>query len=199
MNQTLPDDLTDFLDSLVAEFLANAKNQFLPTGDVPPEAARKKALLKAQQLHQTAFINWQEQNPERLVPCQVVINQIARRLLVPTQDLAKTARQNGFDLFALRKDYPAAPLDILASRLLNLPDPCVITIMDNGHLTSRESNFPLRGKEMFPLEVKVWEQCHKSSRVKKESRLGWVVYAWPVHEVDWKREILRTVVPEIEV
>src|SRR5260370_1141732 len=47
-----------------------------------------------------------------------------------------------------------------------------------------------------PAEVKCQRYVHYYSRAKRIQEDGWTVHGWPVHQTDWKREILRSVVDE---
>ena len=42
------------------------------------------------------------------------------------------------------------------------------------------------------MERSVWRRAHEQSQAVLEADFCRRVQAWPVHELDWKREILRT-------
>jgi Zn-dependent peptidase ImmA (M78 family) len=58
-------------------------------------------------------------------------NLLAHRLLVPTCWFADDAPGLGQDVLKLKERYRTASHEVIAMRLLDLPAPCVITILDN--------------------------------------------------------------------
>ena len=57
---------------------------------------------------------------------------IAPRLLVPTKLLRGELRTCGFDVLKLQARFRSATAEVVAQRLLDLDEPCVITIADDG-------------------------------------------------------------------
>jgi Zn-dependent peptidase ImmA (M78 family) len=123
-------------------------------------------------------------------------NLFAHRLLVPTLWYAADAPACAYDLLALKKRYSTASHEVLALRMLDLPDPCIITIIDNDHVHKRRSNAQRVRKELVPVEEKCRAYVNKHGRPHVVRSKGWTVNGWPVHQADWKREILRSVVDE---
>lgn len=123
-------------------------------------------------------------------------NLFAFRLLAPTTWFADAARTCGYDLFALKERFATAGHEILAWRMLDLSEPCVITILDNGSIVRRKGNAFRPPKGLARAESACVEHVHEYSRPFEVSRDGWSVQGWPVHTVDWRREILRSVVDE---
>lgn len=120
----------------------------------------------------------------------------ADHLLVPAGWLEGEARAAGFDLFALKERFDTAGHDVIAWRLLDLDQPCIITVIDNGHVARRRSNAWRVTKELSSVEENCQRQVHRYSRPCRVSEEGWDVQGWPVHRADWRREILRSVVEE---
>ncbi|HEV8060038.1 MAG TPA: ImmA/IrrE family metallo-endopeptidase [Gemmataceae bacterium] len=121
-------------------------------------------------------------------------NLFANRLLVPQSWLAADAPGLHYDIAALKERYRTASHEVVGMRLLDLPAPCIITIIDNGHIHRRRSNsMPVR-RSLEPPEVLCQEYVHHFSRVHRVQEGSWTVQGWPVHQVDWKREVLRSVV-----
>jgi len=117
----------------------------------------------------------------------------ACRLLVPTCWFMADARTHAHDVLELKKRYTTASHEVLAWRLLDLPDPCVITIVDNEHVSRRRSNaWPVTRRLAQP-ERDCLEYVHAFSRPRRIQAEGWTVHGWPVHQADWRREILRSV------
>jgi predicted transcriptional regulator len=121
----------------------------------------------------------------------------AEHLLAPTDWFAGDARTLGHDLLDLKARYPTASHEVLAWRLLDLPEPCIITVVDNDHVHRRRSNaFPVR-KELETVERACQRYVNQYSRPRVMREDGWTVQGWPVHRPDWKREVLRSVVEEV--
>jgi Zn-dependent peptidase ImmA (M78 family) len=125
-------------------------------------------------------------------------NLFAHRLLVPTCWYADDAANLEYDLPQLKKRYRTASHEVLALRMLDLPAPCIITIIDNDHIHKRRSNaWPVR-KKLEPAEERCRIRVNKDGKPHTVRSAGWTVRGWPVHQTDWKREILRSVVDEVE-
>jgi hypothetical protein len=123
-------------------------------------------------------------------------NLFAQRLLVPTPWLAEEARASDHDLLALKARFPSAGHEMIAWRLLDLPGPCVITIVDNDEVQRRRGNAWRAPRHLSPVERECQRYVHHYSRPQVVDRAGWRVQGWPIHEADWKREVLRSVVEE---
>jgi hypothetical protein len=125
-----------------------------------------------------------------------VADTFAARLLVPTSWLASEARSNGYDLLALADVFGTAGHELIAWRLLDLDSPCAITVIDNGRVEKRRANAFRPPKQLTAAEEACRRKVHETSRPATVRDDGWTVQGWPVHEVDWKREILRSVPDE---
>ena len=123
-------------------------------------------------------------------------NLFAYRLLVPSCWFGDDARLCDYDLLELKRRYATASHEVIAWRMLDLPEPCIITIVDNEHVSRRRSNAWPVTRQLTPIEKRCLRYVHESSRPKRMQTDGWTVTGWPVHQLDWYREILRTVVDE---
>lgn len=132
----------------------------------------------------------------RAMTGESLANRFADRLLVPTRWLAEQARLTGFDLFALKRSFHTASHEVIAWRLLDLPEPSIITIIDNEQVSRRRGNTCRPPRELSDPEQRCLAQVHRYSRPYEVNDAGWHVQGWPVHQVDWKREILRSQVDE---
>ena len=121
-------------------------------------------------------------------------NLFAHHLLVPTCWFASDAPLLGYDVLELKQRYPTASHEVLALRMLDLPEPAIITVVDNDHISRRRSNAWRVRKELEPVERQCQRYVSHYSRPKVVREGGWTVQGWPVHQADWKREILRSVV-----
>jgi Zn-dependent peptidase ImmA (M78 family) len=148
--------------------------------------------IKAEILHRLGI------DPEGARPMmgESLANLFANRLLAPTPWLARRARACGYDLLELKAAFATASHEVLAWRLLDLPEPCVITVVDNGSIHKRKSNAWRVKRELAPAERECQRYVHQHSRPRLVRSGGWTVQGWPVHQPDWKREVLRSVVEE---
>ena len=134
-----------------------------------------------------------EPSQARAMIGESLANLFAYRLLVPTCWFAEDAKAMDYDLLALKKRYATSSHEVLAWRLLDLPEPCIITILDNEHISRRRSNAWPTKRALLPAEEQCWKYVTQHSRPKVVRDDEWTVTGWPVHELEWKREILRSV------
>jgi Zn-dependent peptidase ImmA (M78 family) len=121
-------------------------------------------------------------------------NLLAYHLLVPQRWFADDAPHLDYNLLELKKRYKTASHEVIAWRFLDLPSPSIVTIIDNEHIYRRRSNaWPTR-RHLEPAEEECQRYVHYYSRPKAVQKDQWTVHGWPVHQPDWKREILRSVV-----
>ena len=134
-----------------------------------------------------------EPSQARAMAGESLANLFAYRLLVPTCWFAEDAKTFAYDLLALKKRYATSSHEVLAWRFLDLPEPCVVTIIDNEHIHRRRSNAWPTKRQLQPIEEKCWKHVtqHGAPKVMRDDE--WTVTGWPVHQLDWKREILRSV------
>jgi hypothetical protein len=78
--------------------------------------------------------------------------------------------------------------------MLDLPQPCIITILDNDQIHRRRSNAWRVKRALAIAEVQCQRYVHEHGRPHVFRQTGWTVQGWPVHQHDWKREVLRSVV-----
>jgi IrrE N-terminal-like domain len=123
-------------------------------------------------------------------------NLFAYRLLVPSCWFNADARALDYNLLQLKARFRTSSHEVIAWRFLDLPEPCVVTILDHGHVSRRRSNGPRMTRALFPAETKCQEYVTRTSRPKLIRGDGVTVQGWPVHSPDWKREILRTVIDD---
>jgi Zn-dependent peptidase ImmA (M78 family) len=129
----------------------------------------------------------------RAMTGESLANLFSYRLLVPTCWFVADARAMNYDLLALKQRYSTSSHEVLAWRFLDLAEPCIVTIIDNERIHRRRSNaYPTR-RELLPAEEQCWKYVTHHGRSKLVRDDEWTVQGWAVHQLDWKREILRTV------
>jgi hypothetical protein len=132
----------------------------------------------------------------RVMAGESLANLFAYRLLVPTCWFAGDAPAHEYDVLALKARYATASHEVIAWRFLDLPEPCAVTVVDNDHVSRRRSNAWRIGRELLPPERQCQRYVHHYSRPHVVREGEWTVQGWPVHQADWKREILRSVADE---
>ena len=123
---------------------------------------------------------------------ETIANQLAGRLLLPRDWFAAAGEECGWDLAELKRRFSTASHELIARRMLDFSPQVAITIFDHGRRTFRRGNLPGRLPPLVPLEQAAWRGAHELGEVTLESDHRLSVQAWPVHEPEWKREILRS-------
>ncbi|TWT67597.1 hypothetical protein Pla123a_41530 [Posidoniimonas polymericola] len=124
-----------------------------------------------------------------------IANQFASSLLLPRRWFLPQASRLDWSIAGLKSEFATASHELIARRVLALyTGPIAVTVVDNGSQTWR------RGCRWRPpppchAELEAWKTAFDSGQpVVSYCRADKVrrVRAWPVHEPDWKREILLT-------
>jgi hypothetical protein len=118
---------------------------------------------------------------------------IVPRILVPSRLLRGAQKTSRGDLFGLKSIFTTASLETIAMRLLDLDEPCVITIADDGVVTSRRGNRFAATRQLESAETECLNRVMELDlphRVRKE---GWTAQGWPVADRPLRRVILRAV------
>jgi len=118
---------------------------------------------------------------------------VVPRILIPTRLLRAALRECKYDVPALKAVFATASPEAVALRLLDLDEPCVIAIIDDGVVALRRSN-------RFPAP-KTLEQAERTCQAKVAElelphrvRQGeWTSHGWPVPDRPFQRIILRSV------
>jgi hypothetical protein len=129
-----------------------------------------------------------------------VANRLASSLLLPRRWFAADGVETDWDLLALKERYVTASHELIARRMLEMRPPIVITVCDLGRVRWRQSNVAPRPPVLAREERSAWRETHLTGLTVAatpdlESGLQ-SVRCWPIHEPDWKREILRSEVVE---
>ncbi len=129
-----------------------------------------------------------------------VANAIAGRLLLPWRWFREQGLACDWDLRELKKVFTTASHELIARRMLDMPDRIVLTLFDQGHVTWRRSNTGTRSQPICDQELQCWRECHDLGLATYGEIVGEEfstipLRCWPVHEPEWKREILRMDMP----
>lgn len=139
-----------------------------------------------------AFCRQEQLSPWEITPSQRewLANQLAKRLLLPMPHFARDVRRHQAHLHTLKERYGTASFEVIARRLLDLPEPLILTIADQGTISSRQKNFPGRMPPLSPLERHLWQLTHQTGQDHFQENSSHSVHAWAIHEPQWRREIL---------
>jgi predicted transcriptional regulator len=126
-----------------------------------------------------------------------VANLFAVRLLLPTRWFGGDARWAGWDVAALHERYRTAGQEVIAWRLLDLPEPCVITVVDDGRVRRRRSNAWRINKKLSAPEQACQQFVHERNQAHVVRAGGWMVQGWPLGAAARGCEVLRSVADDI--
>jgi Zn-dependent peptidase ImmA (M78 family) len=125
----------------------------------------------------------------------VVANRMASRLLLPQELFANDANECHWDLLGLKEIYATASHELIARRMLDFPPPVIVAVYDQNQLTWRKSNAGFRMPQMSQREIAARRQAHETAQSVYDDGPP-AIRAWPIHEPQWKREIIRVEVDE---
>lgn len=124
-----------------------------------------------------------------------VADLLARRLILPTAWFVACGLNCGWDLFELKQAFPTASHELIARRMLDCEPPIVITIFDHGRVTFRRANVAWPATLLSSDEQACRRRAARTlAPARLEAQAG-NVSAWPIHEPDWPREIVRMELP----
>jgi Zn-dependent peptidase ImmA (M78 family) len=131
---------------------------------------------------------------------ELVANRLANAILLPRRWFAVDGREHDWDLLELKERYSTASHELIARRMLEMRQPIVITVCDQGRVNWRRSNVSSRPPELLDEEKSIWKAVNRtglpmSETLDAETGLE-KVCCWPVHELGWKREIIRSEIAE---
>jgi Zn-dependent peptidase ImmA (M78 family) len=130
-----------------------------------------------------------------------VANHLASCLLLPRESFAADGRRLDWNLAELKQRYATASHELIARRMLEMSPPIVVTLCDQGQVRWRRSNAGSRPPQLLPDELAVWRDAHASGEMSEATpdpaTTGLEkIQAWPIHEPNWKREIIRSAIAE---
>jgi hypothetical protein len=133
---------------------------------------------------------------------EAVANRLAGGLLLPRGWFLDAGRACDWDLFDLKQDFATASHELIARRMLEMPPPVVVTVWDNGQRGWRRSNAPGRVPPVTQCEADCRRAAHDlgdPARCDHGDLPDGIadVRAWPIHETEWKREIMRMELGEV--
>ncbi len=122
-----------------------------------------------------------------------LVASIVPRLLLPTRWFDKDSHKAGFDLVALKDRYLTVSYEMIALRWLDLDDPCVIAIVDDGAVATRRGNRSAAGRVLTAAETACLGRVEAEREPQTLRRDDWTSRGWPVPNGPFNRIILRSV------
>ena len=117
---------------------------------------------------------------------------IAPRLLLPTRWFGTVARKANNDLVRIQEVFDTVGLEVIALRLLDLDEHCVIAMVDDGNVALRRSNAMQATKKLTPAEELCIERVIEHEEPQTVRKDGWTSRGWPVPTGPFNRILLRS-------
>ncbi|HZZ73573.1 MAG TPA: ImmA/IrrE family metallo-endopeptidase [Pirellulales bacterium] len=121
-----------------------------------------------------------------------IANQLAGRILLPSDWFFEAGAACDWDLLELKRVFATASHELIARRMLDRSAALTMTVFDHGARTWRRSPFGRAGQGVSFLEQACWRAAHERAEPAERQDDSMRVRAWPIHEPNWKREILQT-------
>jgi hypothetical protein len=130
-----------------------------------------------------------------------VANRLAGRLLLPRKWFVTAGGAVDWDLLELKRKFATASHEMVVRRMLEMPALVIITLWDQGNIQWRRSNVMHSPPPPTAAEHNAWQAAHRLAQPARcdGSELPEGVEdirAWPIHEPEWRREIVRTKLAE---
>ncbi len=122
---------------------------------------------------------------------------IAARFLLPTKMFAKDARAFGYDLPALKERYATASWEAIALRFVDLEDPCVVAVIDDGVVHLRRANTFPATRKLTAAEQACFDRVAHLDAPERVRQDGWTVHGWPIPDRPFRRVVLRAVPDDV--
>ncbi|HTQ38282.1 MAG TPA: ImmA/IrrE family metallo-endopeptidase [Pirellulales bacterium] len=126
---------------------------------------------------------------------EMIANGMAARLLLPHKQFQRDGNECGWDLFRLKEIYATASHELLGRRMLDFSSPVIVAVYDQNQLTWRKTNAAYRLPPPGERELRCRRQAHETCQAIYDDGPP-AIRAWPIHEPQWQREIMRVEVDE---
>ncbi len=122
---------------------------------------------------------------------------VVARILIPTRLLRLALRECQWDVAKLHERFHTASMEAVALRLLDLEEPCVIAVVDDGIVASRRSNFASVSRKLETAEQECVSRISELELPHQTRRDGWRAWGWPVPNRPFRRILLRAVPDDV--
>ena len=122
---------------------------------------------------------------------------VVARLLIPTRMLRSAANRCKYDVLALKAAFATATTEAVALRLLDLDEPCVIAIVDDGVVATRRGNRTAEPKRLTAAEQECVDRVMALDLPHRVRTEGWTAQGWPVPDRAFRRILVRAVPDDV--
>jgi predicted transcriptional regulator len=122
---------------------------------------------------------------------------VAARLLLPTRMFRSAASRCKYDVPTLKALFATATTEAVALRLLDLDEPCVIAVVDDGQVAMRRGNRAAETKRLTAAEQECVDRVLALDVPQRVRRDGWTAQAWPVPDRPFRRILVRAVPDDV--
>jgi predicted transcriptional regulator len=126
-----------------------------------------------------------------------LVGLITPRILLPTRWFEREAPRQGYDLWKLKEVFSSATYEMITARLLDLEEPCIMVIVDDGEVAARKSNRTSAPKKLTDTEKKCLDKVGELGEPQTVRSESWTVRGWPIPTGPFNRIILRSVPEEL--
>ena len=127
-----------------------------------------------------------------------IVGLIAPRLLLPSRWFPGDVSRAGFDVLKIKEKYVTVGYEMIALRLLELDEPCLIAIVDDdGTIAARKSNRFQAPRKLTETELRCRAEIERTGEPARATGSGWVVWGWPTPGVPFRRMIFRSVPEDV--
>jgi hypothetical protein len=126
-----------------------------------------------------------------------LVGLIAPRILLPKRAFESAARKCNSDLGRLKEVFSTAGYEMIAMKLLEQDEICVIAVVDDGTVAMRRSNGVQCTKKLTPAEELCVEKVTESEEPASVRRDGWSARGWPIPNGPYRRIIVRSLPEDV--
>jgi len=126
-----------------------------------------------------------------------LLGMIAPRILLPKRRFEIAAGKCNNDLGRLKELFTTAGYEMIAMKLLELDEICVIAVVDDGSVALRRSNGVAATKKLHPAEEACVTKVIESEGVATVRRDGWTARGWPIPTGPYRRIIVRSLPDDV--
>jgi hypothetical protein len=119
------------------------------------------------------------------------------RVLIPMRLLRSALRECKYDVPALQRVFRTASMEAVAARLLDLDEPCVIAVVDDGVVASRRGNRTPAARKLTAAEQECADRVTELDLPHRARVGGWTAWGWPVPGRPFRRILLRAVPDDV--
>jgi hypothetical protein len=136
-------------------------------------------------------------SPDHRPATSQLVGLVAPRLLLPTRWFERDASKSGYDLEALKHRYSTVGYELLLLRFLDLEEPCVITVVDDGAVGTRRSNRYPVNRTLTEAERRCQARVAEEDEPARVRYDGWTAWGWPARGGAFRRILLRSQPDEV--